>query len=184
MEMATKVSVEFQGFEEFKALADQIVDDFGYKDASNIMVAAARSSMRSALNLAKSLAPSDTGALRASLQIEARKPRKKDQRSKYIQKDDVAIALITTASGKKLAAGVKVYDVEASYAKKKDVYKKISVKSDARVTVMEFGSAKTKAQPYLRAGLEGSSTTVTSDLGKALGTALERYKAKQAKKGK
>ena len=180
--MATKVSVEFEGFAEFKELADQIVDDFGYKDASNIMVAAARLAMRSALDLAKSLAPVDTGGLRASLQIEARKPRNKDQRSKYIQKDDVAIALITTASGKKLASGVKVYDVEASYAKKKDVYKKISVKSDARVTVMEFGSANTKAQPYLRAGLEGSSATVTSDLGKALGKALENYKARQAKR--
>ncbi len=182
--MATKISVEFQGFEEFKQLADQIVDDFGYKDASNLMVSAARRSMRSALTLAKSLAPSDTGALRASLQIEARKPRNKDKRSKYIQQDDVAIALITTASGKKLAEGVKVYDVEASYAAKKDVYKKISVKSDARVTVMEFGSAETSAQPYLRPALESSSSAITADLGKSLSSVLEKYKAKQAKKGK
>jgi HK97 gp10 family phage protein len=175
--MATKVSVEFQGFEEFKELADQIVDDFGYKDASNIMVAAARLSMRSALDLAKSLAPSDTGALRASLQIEARKPRNKDQRSKYIQKDDVAIALITTAPGKKLA--------KTAFKNERNTrsnIKQVGIKSDARATIMEFGSAKTPAQPYLRPALESSSGAVTSDLGKALGKALENYKARQAKR--
>ena len=179
MEMATKVSVKFEGFAEFKELADQIVNDFGYKDASNIMVAAARSSMRSALNLAKSLAPVDTGGLRASLQIEARKPRNKDQRSKYIQKDDVAIALITTAPGKKLAK-----TAFKNERNTKSNIKQVGIKSDARATIMEFGSAKTSAQPYLRPALEGASGAVTSDLGKALGTALEKYKAREAKKGK
>jgi HK97 gp10 family phage protein len=177
--MATKVSVEFEGFAEFKELADQIVDDFGYKDASNIMVAAARLAMRSALDLAKSLAPVDTGGLRASLQIEARKPRNKDQRSKYIQKDDVAIALITTAPGKKLAK-----TAFKNERNTKSNIKQVGIKSDARATIMEFGSAKTPAQPYLRPALEGSSGAVTSDLGKALGTALEKYKAREAKKGK
>ena len=182
--MATKIDVQFEGFQEFDDLAKQIANDFGYKDASNIMVSAARLAMRSALDAARNLAPNDTGALRASLQIEARKPRNKDRISRYVDNGDVAIALITTASGKKLASGVKVYDVEGSYAAKKDVYKKISVKSDARVTVMEFGSAKTPAQPYLRPALESSSGAVTSDLGRALGTALEKYKARQAKKVK
>jgi len=177
--MATKVSVEFQGFEEFKELADQIVNDFGYKDASNIMVAAARLAMRSALDLAKSLAPVDTGGLRASLQIEARKPRNKDQRSKYIQKDDVAIALITTAPGKKLAK-----TAFKNERNTKSNIKQVGIKSDARATIMEFGSAKTPAQPYLRPALEGASGAVTSDLGKSLGTALEKYKARQAKKAK
>jgi HK97 gp10 family phage protein len=180
--MATKINVQFEGFAEFKELANKILDDFGEKDANNIMVAAARRSMSSALNTARSKAPSDTGALRASLQIEARKPRNKDRKSKYVQNGDVAIALITTASGKKLASGVKVYDIEASYAKKKDVYKKVSVKSDARAVVMEFGSAKTPAQPYLRSALESSSVSVVNDLSQSLKTALEKYKARQAKR--
>ncbi len=182
--MAIKVNVEFEGFQEFEDLAKKIADDFGYKDAQNIMVSAARIAMRSAFASAQAAAPLDTGALRSSLQIEARKPRSKDLRSKYVNKNDVAIALITTAPGKKLAAGVKVYDVEASYKKKKDVYKKIVVKSDARATVMEFGSANTPAQPYLRPALESNSKTVTNDLGKSLALALEKYKARQAKKVK
>jgi HK97 gp10 family phage protein len=179
MEMATKINVQFEGFAEFKELADKIVNDFGYKDASNIMVAAARLSMRSALDSARNLAPVDTGGLRASLQIEARKPRNKDRTSKYVNNDDVAIALITTAPGKKLAKT----KFKNERNTKSDI-KQVGIKSDARATIMEFGSAKTPAQPYLRPALESSSGTVTSDLGKALGTALEKYKARQAKKGK
>jgi len=172
--MATKVNVEFEGFEEFKQLADQIVNDFGYKDASNIMVAAARLAMRSALDTAKNNAPFDTGGLRASLQIEARKPRNKDRISKYVDKGDVAIALITTAPGKKLA--------KMKYQNARTGEKTQGIASDARATVMEFGSANTPAQPYLRPALESSSGAVTNDLGKALGTALEKYKARQAKR--
>jgi hypothetical protein len=46
------------------------------------------------------------------------------------------------------------------------------------------GSAKTPAQPYLRSALESSSSAVVNDLSKSLGTALEKYKARQAKKRK
>lgn len=174
--MATKVNVEFEGFAEFKELANKILDDFGQKDAGNIMVAAARLSMRSALDSAKSRVPVDTGALRASLQIEARKPRNKDRRSKYVQEGDVAIALITTAPGKKLA--------KTKFKNERTGEKQTGIQSDARATIMEFGSAKTPAQPYLRSALESSSSAVVNDLSKSLGTALEKYKARQAKKRK
>ena len=176
MEMAIKIDVQFEGFKEFEDLSKQIANDFGYKDASNIMVSAARLAMRSALNAAKSLAPVDTGALQMSLQIEARKPRHKDRRSKYVSQNDVAIALITTAPGKKLA--------KTKFTNQKTGTIQTGIRSDARATVMEFGSAKTPAQPYLRPALESSSSTVTRDLGKSLGAALEKYKARQAKKVK
>jgi HK97 gp10 family phage protein len=179
MQMATKISVEFEGFEEFKELTTQITNDFGYKDASNMMVAAVRLSMRSALDAARSRVPVDTGALRASLQIEARKPRNKDRKSKYVQNGDVAIAIITTAPGKKLA--------KTAFKNERNTrsnIKQIGIKSDARATIMEFGSATTPAQPYLRPALESSSSAVVNDLSKSLGTALEKYKARQAKKRK
>jgi HK97 gp10 family phage protein len=172
--MATKVSVQFEGFAEFKELANKILDDFGEKDAGNIMVAAARLSMRSALDTARSKAPVDTGALRASLQIEARKPRNKDRRSKYVQEGDVAIALITTAPGKKLA--------KMKFKNERTNERQTGIQSDARATIMEFGSAKTPAQPYLRSALESSSSAVVNDLSKSLRTALEKYKARQAKR--
>jgi HK97 gp10 family phage protein len=176
MQMATKISVEFEGFEEFKELTTQITNDFGYKDASNMMVAAVRLSMRSALDAARSRVPVDTGALRASLQIEARKPRNKDRKSKYIQNGDVAIAIITTAPGKKLA--------KMKFQNQRTGTKQSGVKSDARATIMEFGSATTPAQPYLRPALESSSGELTRDLSKSLREALEKYKVRQAKKRK
>lgn len=174
--MAIKFNVEFEGFKEFDVLAKQIAEDFGYKDAANIMVSAARLSMRSALVSAQSAAPVDTGGLRQSLQIEARKPRAKDRRSKYITENDVAIALITTAPGKKLA--------KKKYINQRTGSATVGIKSDARATVMEFGSAETPAQPYLRSALESNARTITNDLGKSLATALEKYKARQAKRVK
>lgn len=176
MEMATSVNVEFEGFKEFDELAGKIANDFGFKDAQNIMVAAARLAMRSALVSAQAAAPVDTGGLRQSLQIEARKPRSKDRRSKYISRNDVAIALITTAPGTKLA--------KKKFVNQRTGQAQVGIKSDARATAMEFGTANVPAQPFLRPALESNSKTVTNDLGKSLAQALEKYKARQAKKVK
>jgi len=101
--MATVVKVEFEGWVETTELFKQISNDFGEKDASNIMRNAVRLSMKTVLEKARSLVAKDTGALAASLQVEARKTRKKDFRSKYIFPGDVVIGAVTTASGKKLA---------------------------------------------------------------------------------
>jgi HK97 gp10 family phage protein len=116
----------------------------------------------------------DTGALQASLQIEARKPNNKDRRSKYISQTDVAIAAITTAPGKKLA--------KTKFQNQRTGATQIGIKSDARVAAMEFGTAKVAAKPFLRPSLESNKTNITNDLGKSLGDALEKYKARQAKK--
>lgn len=182
--MATSVKVEFEGWQETNELFRQISNDFGTKDASKMMRNAVRNSMKPVLTKARALAPKDTGALAESLQIETRTPSRKDLRSKYIYPGDVVIGAVTTASGKKLAKGLKLYDIEASYKAKKDVYKKTSVKSDARATVMEFGSAKTGAQSFMRPALESSSAAVAGSLGESLAVQLRKYKAKQAKKVK
>lgn len=174
--MATSVKVEFEGFKEFEELAKKIADDFGYKDAQNIIVSSLRMSMRSALVSAKAAAPVDTGGLRQSLQIEARKPRGKDKRSKYVNNTDVAIALITTAPGTKLA--------RKKFINQRTGLSQVGIKSDARATAMEFGTANVPAQPFLRPALESNSKNITDDLGKTLAQALEKYKARQAKKVK
>jgi HK97 gp10 family phage protein len=184
MEMATIVKVEFEGARELKDLFQQIEKDFGEKDAQNILRNAVRKSMKPVLLTARTLAPKDTGALAASLQVETRKPSNKDKRSKYVDLNDVVIGAVTTASGKKLAKGLRLYDTEASYKAKKDVYKNVSVQSDARTIAMELGTAKTPSQPYLRPALESSAASVTGSLGDSLKFSLEKYKAKQAKRVK
>ena len=172
--MATVVKVEFEGWAETTELFKQISNDFGEKDASNIMRNAVRLSMKTVLEKARSLVSKDTGALAASLQVEARKTRKKDFRSKYIFPGDVVIGAVTTASGKKLA--------KLKFNNIKTGQKQVGTKSDARAMVLEFGTANMSPRPYLRPALESSAAQVTGTLGKSLGVALEKYKAKQAKR--
>ena len=174
--MATIVKVEYEGFAETQELFKQIVNDFGYKDASNIMRNAVRQSMQPVLAKAKSMVAKDTGALAASLQIETRKPGKKDFRSKYILPGDIVIGTVTTASGNKLA--------KTKFKNVKTGEKQTGIESDARAIAVEFGTAKMGAKPFMRPALESSSAQAASTIGEALASALIKYKAKQAKKVK
>jgi hypothetical protein len=45
--------------------------------------------------------------------------------------------------------------------------------------VQEFGSYKMAAHPYMRSSLESQSQQVTNNLGKNLGDAFDKYKAKR-----
>jgi HK97 gp10 family phage protein len=175
MGMAT-IKVAVEGVQEFGFLVNEIVNDFGHKDAKKIMVSSARLSMRPVLEMARRLAPVDTGALAVSLQVEARKPNSKDKRSKYVADTDVAIAAVTTAPGKKLA--------KKKFLNKRTNQKQTGIQSDARATANEFGTAKMGAQPFMRPALESRSATVVTNLGNSLRKSLEKYKARQAKKAK
>jgi len=174
--MATAFKVEFEGAQELDQLFKQIEKDFGAKDAANIMRNAVRKSMKSVLTKARSLAPKDSGALAASLQIETRKPSRKDKNSKYVYAGDVVIGAVTTASGKQLA--------KRKFKNLQTGEKQQGITSDARATAMEFGTAKTPGKAYLRPALESSSTGVATSLGESLKFSLEKYKAKQAKRVK
>lgn len=174
--------IKFEGFYEFKELLDELEKDFGPKDSKAILRKAMRNAMQPVLLAAKTLAPVNTGALQASLQVEARKPTRKDKRSKYVSNSDVAIAMVSTAPGYKLAR-------TAFHNQKntKSNIKQIGIKSDARATAMEFGTANVAAKPFLRPALESESATVISELSNSVKTEVERYKARQtrraAKKG-
>ena len=139
----------------FKELADQIGDK---KATSKILVPAVREAMRPVLAMAKSNAPIDTGALKRTLQTEARRPTKRDRRSKYITQTDTVIAIVTTAPAKKL--------------------KKLGIKSDARAIAQEFGSSRNAAHPYLRPALESQAQSVVNNLSTILARRLNSYKTK------
>jgi len=172
--MATVVSVQFEGWAETAELFKQITEDFGTKDATNIMRSAVRQSMKPVLAKARALVAKDTGALAQSLQVETRKPSRKDFRSKYIFPGDVVVGAVTTASGKKLA--------KLKFNNIKTGQKQVGTKSDARATALEFGTVAMTSRPFLRPALESSASQVTSTLGTSLGVALKKYKAKQAKR--
>jgi hypothetical protein len=123
----------------------------------------------------------DTGALAASLRIEARRPTQKDKHSRYIQTTDTVIGTVTTAPGNVLAKR-SFYNYSASYKARKDIKTK-GIPSDARANVQEFGSYKMAAHPFMRPALESRGVEVVGSLGRILGEKLESYRAKQYRKG-
>lgn len=137
----------------------RLEDDFGNKMArSKVLVPAVREAMKPVLANARANAPVETGGLKRSLQVEARRPSRKDKNSKYVSSSDTVIALVTTAPGKKLA--------------------KMGIKSDARAIAQEFGTAKTPAHPYLRTALESQSASVVENLKAILVRRIDTFRKK------
>jgi HK97 gp10 family phage protein len=169
---------KLEGAQELKDVLADLSNDFGTKDQKNILKRGIAEALKPVLNTAKSLVPADTGALRASLRVQAKKPSRRDRNSKYVSPTDTVIGTVTTAPSNKF---VRVYDMEASYKAKKDKYKKVKAPNDARHIAMEFGTANVSAKPYLRPALESQSSTVVNDLSDHLKTALNKYKAKTTK---
>ena len=186
--MATVFKIEYEGFKETEELFRQIQKDFGNKDAQNIMRNAVRKSMKPVLSASKNLAEKDTGAMAASLQLETRIPSKKDLKSKYVERGDVVIGLVTTASGKKLAKkkfkNLKTGKKESFNTITKQYYGKDVISTDQRVAANEFGTSKMPSKPFLRPALEVSAGIVADSLGESLKFSLEKYKARQLKKVK
>lgn len=151
------VSIKLEGIGSVHAVFRELADEIGDKKAnSKILIPAVREAMKPVLAKARTDAPVDTGGLKRSLQVEARRPNRKDKRSKYIANTDTVISLVTTAPGKKLA--------------------KLGIKSDARAIAQEFGTAKHPAHPYLRVALESQSTSVVNNLAGILARRIDKYK--------
>lgn len=172
--MAKTFSVGIVGAEELNSVLKELIADFGPKDSKNILVSAVRQAMRPALETAKANVPVDTGALRASLRIEARKPTRKHKASKYIDEGDVVIATVTTAPGKVLA--------KKSFKNERTGKRQKGIDSDARAIAAEFGTAKVAPQPFLRSALESNSGLIVNNLSEQIKIAIDKYKARQAKK--
>jgi HK97 gp10 family phage protein len=169
--MSKIVSVQFTGVQEFEELINEMQDDFGLKDQKKILTAAVRKSMAPVLSKARQLAPIDTGGLRASLRIEARKPSRRDKKSIYVNPNDVVIGTVTTASGKQLA--------KKKFTNVKTGQKQVGIESDGRAIANEFGTAKIAAKPYMRPALESTTSAVLTELGDNLRAQLTKYKSRK-----
>ena len=156
------VTIKLEGIGEVDKALKQLEEDFGAKTAqAKVLVPAVREAMRPVLLAARENAPKDTGDLTRSLIVEARRPTKRDRRSKYITQTDTVIAAVTTASGKKLA--------------------KMGIKSDARAIAQEFGTAHNPAQPYLRPALESNAQNTVNRLSEILARRINQYRATMGK---
>ncbi len=156
------ITIKLEGIGQVDQALKQLEEDFGAKTAqAKVLVPAVREAMRPVLLDARQNAPEDTGDLTRSLLVEARRPTKRDRRSKYVTQTDTVIAAVTTASGKKLA--------------------KMGIKSDARAIAQEFGTARHPAQPYLRPALEANAQNTVTRLGNILARRIEAFRAKMSK---
>jgi HK97 gp10 family phage protein len=178
------VTFKVEGLKDVYAAFEELAAEIGDKKAqSKILIPAAREAMQPVLNQAISNAPMDTAGLKLSLQVEARRPTKRDRRSKYITENDTVIAAVTTASGKKLQA----MSEGAGLVRARKKLKKLGVEqaesftgieSDARAIAQEFGTSKHGAKPYLRPAIESQASETARRLGDILGRRLNQYKAK------
>lgn len=156
------VTIKLQGIGNVDQALKDLEAEFGDKLArSKVLVPAVREAMRPVLEQARANAPKDTGDLTRTLIVEARRPTKRDRRSKYVTQTDTVIAAVTTASGKKLA--------------------KMGIKSDARAIAQEFGTARHPAQPYLRPALEANAQSTVNRLAEILARRISQFRAKNTK---
>lgn len=183
-------TMSWHGFKDFENLLDEITDDFGEKDARNILRNACRTAMIPVLNAARSNLEMhgnvDTGQLLKSLQVEARKPTARDKRSKYSTPTLVMIARVTVAPGRKFVTdqeGHKTKNFTKTFRNIKTKAKQY-MHSDARAYAIEFGTArwlKGEGMPFLRPALESNAQSVTDSLVGSLGQALQKYRSKTMK---
>ena len=175
------VRIELKGLGDVATAFKNLADDIGDKSASSkVLIPAVRQAMQPVLRAAQSFAPKDTGALALSLIVEARRPTKKDKRSMYVNNSDVAIAAVTTASGKKLAAmseGKGFVRAQKRLTKMGfDASKFKGVPSDARAISQEFSNASTPAHPYLRPAIESQAQMVVNNLAVILGNRISKHR--------
>ena len=175
------IRIQLTGLGEVEKVFKDLADDIGDKSStSKILIPAVREAMKPVLRAAQTFAPRDTGALALSLIVEARRPTKKDKRSMYVNNTDVAIAAVTTASGKKLAAmseGKGLLRLQKRLTKMGfDASKFKGISRDSRAISQEFSNASTPAHPYLRPALESQAQTVVNNLSAILGRRISKYR--------
>jgi len=181
--MDAKFKVE--GLKETLDVFNQLQNEIGDKDAkSKILIPAVRDAMKPVLELAKAMAPKDTGLLEKSLYITARRPSRKDMKSRYVSPKDSVISLVSTRPiPRKLKTEFNAshghLKGSALRSAKKKFYKEQGFAYDARAVSQEFGTSKISAHPFMRSSLESQAQSVSSLLGQILKLKIESFKAKQ-----
>ena len=90
------MKIETFGFDDFDNTLTQMGEEFGYTDVNKkVLIPALKAAMMVALPTAKSLAREDTGEMKQSIRVDARRPNDKDQESKYVYSYDAAIAILS-----------------------------------------------------------------------------------------
>ena len=179
------VRIQLTGLGDLTQALQELSFELGDKEyRSKILLPAIRQAMRPVLAAAQANAPVDTGGLKLTLMIGARRPGGKDRRSKYVSPTDTVIAVVTTAPGKKLAAmsegkGLAIARKRLSrLGNKEQAEKFLGVASDARAIAQEFGTKNIPAQPFMRVALEQNAQGTVDRLATALAKRIEQLRIK------
>lgn len=185
--MAVSDNFQVTGIKETLDVFQQLREDIGdKKSTSKILIPALRESMLRVQAVARMLAPADTGVLKRSIGLTARRPTSKDKKSQYVSNSDMAIAIVSTNTiPKELskefnAANKGVKGKERSKARR-EFLKASGVKFDERAMAQEFGTSELPAQPFMRPALESQAQSVVNTLGNILKIKIEQYRSKQRK---
>ncbi len=198
--MSTNTKFEITGLAETLDVFKQLESEIGDKQArSKVLIPAIKDAMQPVLNMARMLAPNDTGMLRNTLTIVGRRPTNRDRKSKYVTSSDSVIAMVTTknipkklknkfnethaglisdyanaknGSAFKTIAGKKLKSAKRSF------YENHGIPYDARAVANEFGTANMGAKPFMRVSLESQAMKVSQRLGQILKQKIEQYRSK------
>lgn len=90
------MTLKTYGFEDFDAVLTEMGNEFGYTDVNKkVLIPALRNAIKITAPYAKGLARVNTGRMRDSIIVEARRPTDRDKKSKYIYDNDAAIAIVS-----------------------------------------------------------------------------------------
>lgn len=172
--MAT--SFEITGLKETLQVFQDLENEIGDKKArSKVLIPSVKEAMKPVLAMAKGLSPKDTGLLERTLTIVGRRPSGKDKKSKYINKSDSVIAIVTT---KPIPKKLKQQTVGMSRKEKQKFYESKNRLYDARAVANEFGTANMSAKPFMRISLESQAASVATKLGEILNKNILKYRSK------
>lgn len=169
-------SFEITGLKETLQLFQDLQNEIGDKTArSKVLIPAVKEAMKPVLAMAKGLSPKDTGLLEKTLTIVGRRPSNKDKKSKYINKGDSVIAIVTT---KPIPKKLKQQSIGMSRSEKQKFYASKNRLYDARAIASEFGTANMSAKPFMRISLESQAANVATKLGEILNKNILKYRSK------
>jgi HK97 gp10 family phage protein len=88
--------MEIYGFSDFDKVLTEMGNDFGYTDVNKkVLIPALKAAIKVTEPIAQSLARVNTGKMRESIEVTARRPTTNDLESKYIYPTDAAIGVLS-----------------------------------------------------------------------------------------
>lgn len=153
------VTATVEGFDELFKAMDAIAEEVGKAKTDRIWRKAVGFAMYPVLEMARQLAPYDTGITHDHIYMSTKRPTGRDKAS-------------SSYRGESVMARVTVSAVRDESTKHTTITRKgkehVTYKKSPAVISKEFGNAKTAAKPFMRPALDANIINIQERLGKAI----------------